>query len=516
MIAAALTAGFLIPNATSAAPANAAVATTETVVSFNSTGWNYYRGTAAPTSTWKTKAASWATGKAPFGFGLNTGTLGTKLPNSFTKKPLASYFQKSFSLDAVPAKGITLTTWADDGVIVYVNGTEAVRKNLKAGEVKDTSYATAAPQTAKAKASKVTVTVPASALKTGANLISAQVQSNWRATHNISFDAQVTLEKTATVTPPTTPAKPPVTPPTTAPTTPPKPTTPVAPPTTPTAPDTGAGAAWGTPAWQDNFTYKNASGQPAIDPSKWNVRDRSNLGLLADVAVPTKEQVTVDNNGIAHLKADWLDTPIQRPAGAAGAPVLTHKTGYIDQRVLKSGDMSYAQQYGRWEIRAKTPTGPKTYGSLAAFWLRNSNSGEIDIMEAWGYNEKAAPGGQKIDTATTTIHSKTMGGGEKFFWTHSQQGATSKPWDGFHTYAFELTPTYAAMYVDDVKIATATPKTHPMLWNKEYFGSPLHVRLNLHVGPSAEYWGLPDPKNKSWTQPLDYQVDYVKIWKYQG
>lgn len=504
-MAAALTAGFLIPSTATAAPVAAAPASTETVVPFSSTGWNYYRGTAAPASTWKTAAASWATGTAPFGFGLNTGTLGTKLPNSFTKKPLASYFQKSFSLDSVPASGVTLTTWADDAVIVYVNGKEAVRKNLKAGEVKDNSYATAAPQTTKAKASKVTVTVPASALKTGKNLLSAQVQSNWRNTHNISFDAQVTMTKAATVAPPTT-----------APTTPAKPTTPTTPatPEQPTAP-TGAGAAWGTPAWEDNFTYKDAAGQPAVDPAKWNVRDRSDLGLLADVAVPSEKQVTVDNNGIAHLKADWLATPIKRTSGG-GAPVLTHETGYMDQRVLKSGDMSYAQQYGRWEIRAKTPTGPKTYGALAAFWLRNSNSGEIDIMEAWGYNEKAAPGGQKIDTATTTVHSDTMGGGSKFFWTHSQEGATSKPWDGFHTYAFELTPTYASLYVDDVKIATATPKTHPMLWDKKSFNSPLHVRLNLHVGPSAQYWGLPDPKNKSWTQPLDYQVDYVKIWKYKG
>ena len=32
----------------------------------------------------------------------------------------------------------------------------------------------------------------------------------------------------------------------------------------------------------------------------------------------------------------------------------------------------------------------------------------------------------------------------------------------------------------------------------------------------AQYWGLPDPNNKDWTQPLDYQVDYVRIWKYQG
>ncbi|QTV80203.1 family 16 glycosylhydrolase [Microbacterium sp. NIBRBAC000506063] len=78
-----------------------------------------------------------------------------------------------------------------------------------------------------------------------------------------------------------------------------------------------------------------------------------------------------------------------RPANQAGPREIWHKTGYLDQRSLRTGDVSVAQQYGRWEIRAKTPTGPQTYGSLAAFWLRNSQSGEIDIMEAWDTTSEA-------------------------------------------------------------------------------------------------------------------------------
>ena len=40
------------------------------------------------------------------------------------------------------------------------------------------------------------------------------------------------------------------------------------------------------------------------------------------------------------------------------------------------------------------------------------------------------------------------------------------------------------------------------------------MRLNLHVGPSAKYWGIPDPTHKDWTKPLDFQVDYLRIWNY--
>ena len=504
VLASALVAGLILPATAQAAPA-AAAAPTQTVVPFSSSGWSYYRGTAAPTADWKTAAVGWKTGTAPLGFGSNTGTLGTTIPNTLAKKPLATYFQKQFTLDAVPATGMTLTTWADDGIAIFVNGTEITRKNLPSGTVKDGTWATAAPQSAKARASTFNVTIPASALTAGTNVIAAQVQSNWRATHNITFDARLTMA--APVAAPVAPAPVPAPAPAPAPPAP-----------APAPPVTGPGAAWGAPAWQDEFDYIDpASGTPAVDPTKWNVRDRSDLGLLFDAAVPTASQVTVDSSGVAHLKGEWLDTPVARPSNQSG-PTLTHKTGYMDQRKLSSDDVSFGQQYGRWEIRAKTPTGPQTYGSLAAFWLRNDQSGEIDIMEAWGYNEQAAKGGQRIDTSTTTVHTHTSSPdkNEKFFTHHADGGATSKPWDGFHTYAFELTPTYAAVFVDDKQVARYTPQSHPTLWNPEYFGSPLHVRLNLHVGPSATYWGLPDPNNKQWTKPLDYQVDYVKIWSYKG
>jgi len=468
-------------------PANAASAATatEVVVSAGSTGWSYYRGASAPAADWKTSTDSWTTGTAPLGFGINTGALGTRISNDFTVKPLATYFKKSFELGQVPAGGLALEARVDDGAIVSVNGKEVTRANMPTGAIGHGTYATKAPQSAYAAANPARATVPASALVAGTNVIAVQVQSNWRLTHNITFDAELTAVSSSAAVKPAP------------------------------APDSGAVDGWGAPTWQDEFSYRDPAGKPAVDPAKWNVRDRSDLGLLNDAAVPTAGQVSVDSDGIAHLKADWLTTPVIRPSGQSGPKELWHKTAYMDQRSLNSGDVSYAQRYGRWEIRAKVPTGPKTYGALAAFWLRNSNSGEIDVLEAWGFNDVAAPGGQRIESGTTTIHTKTSGSGnKKYYWTHADSGADTPVWDGFHTYAFELTPTYAAMYVDDVKVMTATPASHPNLWNTAYFGSPLHVRLNLHVGPSAKYWGIPDPDNKAWTKPLDFQVDYVRIWKY--
>jgi beta-glucanase (GH16 family) len=97
---------------------------------------------------------------------------------------------------------------------------------------------------------------------------------------------------------------------------------------------------------------------------------------------------------------------------------------------------------------------------------------------------------------------------------HQVGGAPNEVLRGFHTYAFELMPTYAAVYVDDVRVQYITPETYPDLWNEAYFGSPFHMRLNLHIGTSAAYWGIPDPAHKEWTQSLDYKVDYVRTWEY--
>jgi hypothetical protein len=290
---------------------------------------------------------------------------------------------------------------------------------------------------------------------------------------------------------------------------------------------------WGAPVFRDEFTYKNAEGQPAVDLTKWNIRDRSDLGLLFDAAIPDKNQVSVDDGGVLHIKADWLSEPQDRPVGQSG-PRLTHKTGYMDHRPLRAGNVSVLQHYGRWEIRAKMPTGDNTLGALSAFWLRSSVPGEIDIVEAWGY-KGATPtsNGQFPGSSTLTIHSNTSGPGssgyQKKFWRVNEQlnDYSNMSWSyitnnlpitpaftSFRTWAFEYTPTYLAGYYEGKRYAYTTPDETPWLWDPANFGQPFHVRLNLHVGPDATYWGYPDWNNKQWTQPLDYQVDYVRIWAY--
>ena len=268
---------------------------------------------------------------------------------------------------------------------------------------------------------------------------------------------------------------------------------------------------WGAPAWRDEFDGTR------VDRANWNVRTRADLGLGIDAGIPDAGQVTT-SGGLLHIRGNWLDSPQARTPSASGVDILTHKTGYLDQRKLRSSDVApYQQQYGRWEIRAKVPTGPRTMGALAAFWLRNSQSGEIDIMESWGYGD--TPRAQRPGTSTTTVHTKTDGTGVKKFWPLEEELARKNKsaklfavHEDFHVWALEYTPTRFTMFYDGSEVFTTMPQESPDFWNPTYFGSPLHVRLNLHVGPSEKYWGIPDPARRELTQPLDFQVDYVRIW----
>ena len=279
--------------------------------------------------------------------------------------------------------------------------------------------------------------------------------------------------------------------------------------------DAGGASYWGTPVWRDEFEGNR------VDPNKWNVRSRTDLGLGIDAGIPDPGQVAV-SDGMLHIRGDWLDTPQSRPPSRTGVSILTHKTGYLDHRRLRTNDIvPYEQSYGRWEMRAKVPTGPRTLGSLAAFWLRNSQSGEIDIMESWGYGD--IPRNQRPGTSTTTVHTKTDGSGVKKFWPLEEElarklGTSTLPSVhlDFHVWALEYTPARFTMMYDGFEVFTTTPAQSPDFWNPQYFGSPLHVRLNLHVGPSERYWGLPNPSQRELTQPLDFQVDYIRIWAMPG
>ncbi len=172
----------------SPAPVREPRASTEPLVTTGST-WSYRFEADAPAPGWAGiayDAASWQTGAAPIGWGQSL--LGTTLPTG-ASNPVTSYYRNAFDVsDPSRIASVSITTRADDGLVLYVNGTEITRVNMPAGADAPGVFATQAVGADSALANPVTVEIPGSLLVAGTNVISASVHSNYRATPSHSFE----------------------------------------------------------------------------------------------------------------------------------------------------------------------------------------------------------------------------------------------------------------------------------------------------------------------------------------
>ena len=303
---------------------------------------------------------------------------------------------------------------------------------------------------------------------------------------------------------------------------------------------------WGLPTFRDEF---DTPGAP--DPAKWNVRDRSGFGLLNDATVIKSEQCVVTSNGL-EIRGEWLpQNQWEYTATGPQAPENTlraMKTGYLEHRRTTGSDTIYSQRYGIWEYRVKLPiaTG-NSQGTLPAVWLRNTKTGEIDMTEGWGSGPSGTPAKTgwypaqpkpNAGRTTFTIHSNTSGGGTKEAWTQPSPAI----FDGWATYRFVYTPDVFAFYrkrdgldPDFVEQFYLTPTSHRSIagtlsgttpasqthfakfWtDTDAYDGPWHIRMNLHIGPSTAYWGVPDPDHPEWTDNPVMLVDYVRIYNYDN
>ncbi|HSV40649.1 MAG TPA: PKD domain-containing protein [Nocardioidaceae bacterium] len=158
--------------------------------------WRWTYPTAAPDPAWKSLSfsdTSWSLGSAPLGFGSPSVVSNIDTFASTSERPKAAYFRKTFTVNN-PAKvsRLILETVADDGVAVYVNGTEVARANLPTGTITHSTYATAAPRTSKVV--PLVIEVSPDLLVQGTNVVAAETHLNYRGTPDLSFDLSLTSE----------------------------------------------------------------------------------------------------------------------------------------------------------------------------------------------------------------------------------------------------------------------------------------------------------------------------------
>lgn len=156
--------------------------------------WMYYDQGSLDGKTWQSESyntSGWRTGQAPLGYGKSgcntTLSYGT---NSNSKRP-TYYFRTTLNLDSAPSASdiFTLDYTVDDGLIIYVNGTEAGRYNMPSGSVYYSTYATTNAQD---NPDSGTMTLNANLFRQGQNTIAVEVHNNSATSSDIYWDASIT------------------------------------------------------------------------------------------------------------------------------------------------------------------------------------------------------------------------------------------------------------------------------------------------------------------------------------
>ena len=159
--------------------------------------WNYWDQGSLDGTDWKTGSVSnWAQGPTPLGYGKSSIVTTISYGSDSSNKYPTYYFRKNLTIDSDPASisSLTLNFTADDGFVVYINGTEACRYLLPDGEITFETYATTyAPD----NPDSGTIELPVNLLREGQNIIAVEVHNNVPGSTDIYWDAEISYNVTS-------------------------------------------------------------------------------------------------------------------------------------------------------------------------------------------------------------------------------------------------------------------------------------------------------------------------------
>lgn len=130
--------------------------------------------------------AAWLSGAAELGYGDGDEATIVSYGADANNKYITTYFRKTISIaDASIFSNYSLNVRRDDGVVVYINGTEVYRNNLPTGTITNTTLATNASDNGTVWQ---TSTLASSTLVTGTNVIAVEIHQGSITSSDVSFD----------------------------------------------------------------------------------------------------------------------------------------------------------------------------------------------------------------------------------------------------------------------------------------------------------------------------------------
>lgn len=160
------------------------------------TAWKYYDQGSLDGQNWQQSSfnvVSWPSGRAPLGYDTGNATkaaaYGTTLDyggNAQSKNP-TYYFRRNVTLSEAPTDDLTLDWVADDGFVIYVNGTEAGRFLMN--NTPAPTYNSYADSYAEANPESGQMALSASLFKKGSNTIAVELHNNSANSTDVYWDA---------------------------------------------------------------------------------------------------------------------------------------------------------------------------------------------------------------------------------------------------------------------------------------------------------------------------------------
>lgn len=279
--------------------------------------------------------------------------------------------------------------------------------------------------------------------------------------------------------------------------------------------------------WSDEFN------EPQIDSNKWNLEENCWGGGN------NEQQCYTDKASNAFIKNGILNIVAKKESFTGSAYSQydkehknnnkNHTLPYTSARLntLNKGDW----KYGRFDIRAKLPSGQ---GTWPAIWMLPTDwvyggwaaSGEIDIMEAINLKTPSTEIGATKDELESrvfaTLHYGQAWPNNIFTGQAAHLPNNLNPADDFHIYSIEWEEGEIRWYIDNVHFATQKDNG----WYSQHikdgklvsggklapFNQRFHLLLNLAVGGSwaanANNTGI---DNRVFPQTLS--IDYVRIYQ---
>ncbi len=154
--------------------------------------WSFYDKGSLDGTNWKTGSVSWQTGYAPLGYGPHDFSTTIGYGSASSNKYPTYYFRQNLNLETKPDnKSSVLMNWtADDGFVVYVNGTEAYRYLMPEGDI---SYSTYATTFAAGNPDSGTAVLDPTLFREGNNVIAVEVHNNSANSSDIYWDAEILM-----------------------------------------------------------------------------------------------------------------------------------------------------------------------------------------------------------------------------------------------------------------------------------------------------------------------------------